>query len=306
MEENDLNLIIKAIESGRCLAFLGAGACTSFKDSLGKDIAGLPTGGQLAQILAGQCSYSNGHPDDLLKVAEYYVYTCSGARDDLEKAVRHEIQKPCLPRPIHTVLAQLEKIQIIITSNYDTLMEEELRRYGRELVTNAYSRSSSTAAHFNHSPLLEEGEVVLHKMHGTVEDPGSIVITESDYIYYLANLYDKDRGMPEYFRKTWIPYCTLLFLGYSLGDWNFRVIWEGVLSGYSAANVTKNAYALVRKPTHQQVKYWTRRNIDIFDQDLTEFAMQLAKHFNLEIPQLGIAKQIPQSTQSTQSTGVTP
>ena len=38
MERDDLNLIINAIESGRCLAFLGAGACTFFKDNLGKEI----------------------------------------------------------------------------------------------------------------------------------------------------------------------------------------------------------------------------------------------------------------------------
>ncbi|MDQ1353855.1 MAG: hypothetical protein QG657_4162 [Acidobacteriota bacterium] len=290
MEREDLNLIINAIDSGRCLAFLGAGACTPFKNNRGEEIPGLPTGSQLARILADKCRYSNGHPDDLLKVAEYFVYTCSGSREDLEKIVRAEIQKPCQPRPIHTVLAQLEKIKIIMTSNYDTLMEEELRQYGRRLVSNIYKRGSSTAAHFNHSPLLEEDEVVLHKMHGTVEDPESIVITESDYIYYLANLNDKDRGMPEYFRKTWIPFCTLLFLGYSLGDWNFRVIWEGVLSGYAAANLKKSAYALVRNPSHQQKTFWTRRNIDVFDQDLNEFAKQLAEHFNLEIPQLGITK----------------
>lgn len=299
MEKDDLNLIFKAIERGRCLAFLGAGACTSFKDSQGKDIPGLPTGRELAEKVAAKCKYSNGHPDDLLKVAEYFVYTCSGDRQDLEKAVRAEIQKPCQPRPIHTVLAQLEKVKIIITSNYDTLMEDEMHKYGRKLVTNAYSRRSSKAAHFNHSPLLEDGEVVLHKMHGTVEDPKSIVITESDYIYYLANLYDKDRGMPEYFRKTWIPHCTWLFLGYSLGDWNFRVIWEGVLAGYTGANVARNAYALVREPTHQQKKYWARRNIDLVEQDLSEFAKQLARYFNLEIPLLGITKQNPQSTGGT-------
>jgi hypothetical protein len=61
-------------------------------------------------------------------------------------------------------------------------------------------------------------------------------------------------------------------------------------------NVRKNAYALVKKSPkkskdfHQQKKYWSRRNVDIFDQDLTEFAVQLAEHFNLEIPQLGIKK----------------
>jgi hypothetical protein len=292
MEKEDLKLIINAIESGKCLAFLGAGACTPFKNHNSEVIKGLPTGGKLAKMLAKKCQYTNGKDYDLLKVAERFLYEHNGDRDRLEKAVREEIQKTCVPRPIHTVLAQLEQVKIIITSNYDNLMEEELRKYGRKLTRNVYSRQNSRAAHFSHSPILEEGEVVLHKMHGTIEEPESIVITESDYISYLANLYDKDRGMPEYFRKTWIPFCTLLFLGYGLADWNFRVIWEGVLSSYASMKVRKDAYALVKKSPrkstdfYQQKKYWSRRNVDIFACDLTKFAKQLAEHFKLEIPQL--------------------
>lgn len=297
MEKEDLNLIINAIESGKCLTFLGAGACTPFNNHKGEEIPGLPTGAQLAKKLAEKCRYSNGNYIDLLKVAEYFLYTCSGDRDELEKAVREEIQKPCVPRPIHTVLAQLKKINTIITTNYDTLMEEELRKYGRILIRNSYNRSNSMAAHFKDPGNLDENDVVLHKMHGTIEEPGSIVITESDYIYYLANLTNEDRGMPVYFRHACISKPILLFLGYGLGDWNFQVIWEGVITDYLARNARKNAYALTRNPTHMQKKYWTRRSVDIYDQDLTEFAVQLAGHFNLEIPQLGIEKQ-PQGSKS--------
>jgi hypothetical protein len=117
-----------------------------------------------------------------------------------------------------------------------------------------------------------------------------MVITESDYIQYLAYLHDIDRGMPEYFRKTIIPQFTLLFLGYSLQDWNFKVLWEGVLASHAASNLRRDAYAIMRQPSHQQAKYWTRRSIDILDMDLTDFAVKLAEHFKLDIPQLGITK----------------
>lgn len=223
-------------------------------------------------------------------MAEYFLYTHSGDREELEKAVRKEIQIACEPRPIHTVLAQLEPVRLIITSNYDTLMEQELNKYNRLLTRHVYNAANPRTGHFDHSPFLEENEVLLHKMHGTVEEPGSLVITQSDYIRYLANLHDVDRGMPEYFRKTMLPHFTLLFLGYSLEDWNFHVIWDGVLSGYASQHLRRNAYALVKDPSHMQVKYWARRNVDVFDQDLTEFAVQLAEHFNLEIPLRGIFK----------------
>ena len=99
--------------------------------------------------------------------------------------------------------------------------------------------------------------------------------------------------MPEYFRKFMIPRLTLLFLGYSLEDWNFRVIWEGVLANYAAGRQQKEAYAIMQSPKPEQVHYWRRRNIDILDLDLTEFAKKLAQRFNLEIPQLGIQPDQP-------------
>jgi hypothetical protein len=289
VKEEDFDLIINAIESGKCLAFLGAGACTPFKNHKGEDIPGLPVGGQLAETLAERCQYTNGKDCDLLKVAEYFLYAYGGDRDPLERAIREEIQKPCTPRPIHTVLAQLEKIKIVITTNYDGLLEQELLHYNRHLLKHVHNPTDSRSGHFDFSIFLEPGEVLLHKMHGSVEIPGSMVVCESDYIKYLASFNDKDRGIPQNIRLL-IPQSTLLFLGYGLGDWNFRVIWEGVLSSYASRNLRKESYALVKSPTHFQRRYWARRNVEIFDQDLTEFAVQLAEHFNLEIPQMGIKK----------------
>ena len=235
MEEQDLQLIFNAIESGKCLAFLGAGACASYRINNQEEL-GLPLGRELAEFLAGRCQYTNGSVYDLQRVSEYFVYYFGGDREPLEKAIKEKIQISCKPRPIHTVLSQLKKIKIVITSNYDMLLENELTKYGRKLTRHVYNPLNPRTGHFIGTTFLEEGDIVLHKMHGSIDEPGSIVITQSDYIQYLANLIDLDRGMPEYFRKIMIPQCTLLFLGYSLEDWNFRVIWEGVLSTYANRN----------------------------------------------------------------------
>lgn len=292
MEAEDFKRIITALETGECLAFLGAGACTPFKNNEGETIPGLPTGAQLAKTLAAKCQYSNGKGNhyDLLEVAEHFLYTFGGDRGPLERAVKEEIQKHCTPPPIHTVLAQLNQVKIVITTNYDDLLEQEFSKYNRKLTRHVYKLRKPDTGLFDYTTFLHKDDVVLHKMHGSIEEPGSMVISQSDFIYYLANLHDVERGMPEYFRKTMIPQCSLLFLGYGLEDWNFRVIWEGVLSNRARGGIKRTAYALVKAPTHRQIKYWITRNIDVFDQDLTDFAVQLAGHFNLEIPQMGISK----------------
>lgn len=290
LPDEDLTLIFNAIESGKCLAFLGAGACTSFQVDDSKEEPGLPTGGELAEWLAEKCEYSNGTVYDLLKVAEYYLYTKSGDREPLEKAIQEKIQIGCKPRPIHTVIAQLCQIKIVITSNYDAILENELNKYGRNLIKHVYNPQNPKTGHFQGPVFFGDTDIILHKMHGSIDEPRSMVITQSDYIRYLAYLNDIDRGMPEYFRKMIIPQFTLLFLGYSLEDWNFQVIWEGVLSQQANLNLNKDAYALVKNPSHMQTRYWAKRKVVVLDQDLTEFARKLAEHFNLEIPQLGIDK----------------
>jgi len=165
-----------------------------------------------------------------------------------------------------------------------------LNKYGRNLIKHVYNPQNPKTGHFQGPVFFGDTDIILHKMHGSIDEPRSMVITQSDYIRYLAYLNDIDRGMPEYFRKMIIPQFTLLFLGYSLEDWNFQVIWEGVLSQQANLNLNKDAYALVKNPSHMQTRYWAKRKVVVLDQDLTEFARKLAEHFNLEIPQLGIDK----------------
>lgn len=284
-----LELIFEAIKDKKCLPFLGAGASAGYRVG-DKEIPGAPLGGRLAEALAAACDYRNGSTYDLARVAEYFVFKKSGRRDELESSVRAEIRKATHPRPIHTALAQLHQVRFVLTSNYDELLETECNRYQRDLIKHYYDRTKPTNGHFDCDLSFGPPGVVLHKMHGTAEEPHSMVITQSDYIRYLANLNDPDRGMPDVIRKYTIPYCNLLFLGYSLEDWNFRVIWEGVLASYRDKAVGLKSYALLKNPTEFQRDFWWERKVKLIDCDLTDFAVKLAEEFKLDLPQLGIVK----------------
>lgn len=115
----------EAIDNGRCLAFLGAGASAGYRLADGTEVAGLPTGARLGELLAESCGYTNGSSSDLPRVADYFLFAKSGNRALLHQALRKHLQLPCEPRPIHHVLAQLPQVRVTLTSNYDT------RRYER-------------------------------------------------------------------------------------------------------------------------------------------------------------------------------
>ncbi len=285
-----LDRIFNAIASNKCLAFLGAGASMSY--ARGQDfVEGLPSGGVLAEMLAQKCGYVNGKAPGLAEVAEYFIFKENGHRDLLEKFLQTEFSRITQPRPIHTAIAQLRQIKIILTSNYDLLLETELAAHRRIINKSVYNRTDTRNAHFIGPVDFDANDVVLHKMHGSIDQPNSMVITRSDYVRYLATLIHPDVGMPEYFWKMMIPQRTLLFLGYSLTDWNFQVIWEGVLAALKTAGRAPTSYAIVKEADDFQKAYWMTRNINLIECDLTEFAIALADRFNLEIPQLGIAKQ---------------
>lgn len=290
MDDQLFQLIRTTIDDGTCLAFLGAGASAGYTDASGSEVPGLPVGGQLSRRIAQSCGYQNGSPTDLARVAEYFLYTKSGNRQLLVQELQEHLP-PCDPRPIHTVLAQLPQIRIAISSNYDTLLEREVERYGRPLTRHVHNPKNSKTGHFEGPFDGEEfagGRLVLHKMHGTLEEPDSVVITQSDYIRYLTDLTDPDRGIPDYFRKWMLPRRHLLFLGYSLNDWNFQVIWEGVLTKQGGSRVGLESYAIVSDASAFDRNYWARRNVTVIEEDLTTFAVRLADAYNLEIPSLGI------------------
>ncbi|MEM9368833.1 MAG: SIR2 family protein, partial [Planctomycetota bacterium] len=109
---------------------------------------------------------------------------------------------------------------------------------------------------------------------------------------YLANWQDSYKGMPASVSRR-LPTSTLLFLGYSLSDWNLLTIWEGVVASYPQGGDEIRSFAVMKNVSNEERDFLARRNINPIECDLTEFAVALAKEFDLEVPQLGITSSAP-------------
>jgi hypothetical protein len=302
------------LKEGKVVPFLGAGASIgprAMDESWTADSRyHLPTGGELSKWLAAKAEFPSDDPHDLTdlgKVASYFEQTIARLRlrERLRSVFDPDKTTTVGPFSIHKCLAAVERPILIVTTNYDTLMESALRARSREfhVVTHPTDVAEHAASVFwwkhgdkaptpvppNQLDIDLKEATVLYKMHGTVgaeERHDSFVITEDDYVEFLARM-----GIPAIFLRHF-KQRYLLFLGYGLQDWNFRVLLKkirdpGPSSGGTPPAHTEprlNYWAIQRDPKRYEEKLWQKRGVDIYNLDLHDFAMKLADAGGLTWP----------------------
>ncbi len=283
------------IQDGTCTPFIGAGACAGT----------LPLGHSLAEQLAASLRRPLTEPSDLQRVAQYLAVE---RRDNAvpKRAVAKIVKTATPPRfegdEPHAALAHIGAA-IYLTTNYDDFMFQALAakqvhavreacRWTPSLLRDEYSVFDDGFAPSRKSP------VVFH-VHGGVglHDNRSIVVTEDDYLDFLVNI-SKDlaqnpkvAGQPAMLPlaiRAAIKSSTLLFVGYSLADIDFRVVLRGLVGSLEPShrvlnvavqiapnNPQRSLEELEQVQTHlQQYFEWTL-NIQIYWADAREFAREL-------------------------------
>ena len=249
--------VADAFASGRVTPVLGAGASLFARPTL-VDEAWLgrypPSARELALYLARRVQFPpSGEPPSLLEVCQY-ASALNGVQalyDHLHAVFDVDFR----PSPLHVLLAtmpsrfrqksRLRRSPLYVTTNYDDLLEVALEEaQGEPFDLVAYMAEGPDAGKVAHrppggslepitSPLSEylaadpDQRTVVLKIHGFVDrrsdsPSDSFVITEDHYISYLTRL-DLDKLLPLRILGR-LKNCHLLFLGYSLSDWNLRAM----------------------------------------------------------------------------------
>ena len=135
----------------------------------------------------------------------------------------------------------------------------------------------------------EDRPIVFH-LHGYVDVPESLVLTEDDYLDFLVSISRERNLIPsriqQAFRET-----SLLFLGYRLADWDFRVLFRS-LAGYLEKSIQQVHVSVQLLPVRDQVpdelkreareyldKYFGRLNIKVYWGTCADFCRELARHW---------------------------
>jgi len=127
-----------------------------------------------------------------------------------------------------------------------------------------------------------ERPVVFH-LHGRAEIPESMVLTEDDYLEFLVTL--AERSEPDQYSAL-LPHqvvralsnTSLIFIGYGLKDWDFRVLHRGlVIRGNAALRRMSVTVQLERTPEAQDYldQYFRRNEVSVYWGRADTFTQQL-------------------------------
>ena len=307
--------IASRIKSGKVTTFLGAGASLIGRKSDTQWTAEthtiLPKGRELSLYLAQAANFpsvDSRDREDLAKVASWFEF--QNSRLDLDEELAGIFHKSTArPGRVHRFLAHIESPMLIVTTNYDTLIEDAFTEARRpfHLVTHPAADSGDAASVYWWKPgakepviepvntlSLELDHPVIYKMHGSViaqkTEYESFVITEEDYIDFLSKM-TYQVAIPSPFRFHFAR-TNLLFLGYGLADWNLRVLLQNIRSGRIAAQAPDifssprmqrgqaGAWAIQLHPSELERGLWKQRNVSIYDQDLDQFIERLEQELS--------------------------
>ncbi|MFX0197653.1 MAG: CHAT domain-containing protein [Candidatus Hodarchaeota archaeon] len=149
------------------------------------------------------------------------------------------------PTEPHALLAKLP-LPIYITTNLSNLLADALADNGKEPRVE-FCRWNEDIAQLpsiydkepNYRPDIKH-PLVFH-LFGHLEKPDSVVLTEDDYFDYLIGVAKNKKLIPEVVGRA-LTDTALLFLGFQLDDWNFRVLFRSVMSQEGRSRRQKYAH----------------------------------------------------------------
>ena len=248
--------LLRYIQRGRCTPILGHGLVEPILGSLR----------EMAQDWADKYHYpmARHERESLPRVAQYLTIQQGQMfpYDDLEESVRHRVQarfvdllpvdlrqgsasvdeliqvigdqqREDAPYEPHKALAQLG-LPIYITTNVDNLLAAALAETGRdpEVVLCPWNRDlERIESVFDREPdyLPTPQRPLVYHLFGRLDRPESLVLTEDDYFDYLIGVTENKDLIPPCVRAM-LTDSALLFLGFSVSDWRFRVLLRSILS----------------------------------------------------------------------------
>lgn len=256
-----------------CTPFLGAGACAGT----------LPLGANVAMQWAQEHHYPLNNPNNLVEVAQFLAvqFDLLFPKEKILKLIAGVKAPDFAARDEpHGVLADLP-LPVYMTTNYDDFMVQALKNRYRDAKqelcrwNEAVQDVPSIFDTPDFSPTV--ANPVVYHLHGHTL-PESLVLTEDDYLNFLASIARNPGLLPSRIQKA-LDLSTCLFIGYRLADWNFRVLFQGLKPRLKITNV-----AVMMPPEDPEVarrqreylnRYYQTMDLHVYWGSARQFAAEL-------------------------------
>jgi hypothetical protein len=265
----ELESVGDKIKDGKVILFMGAAVhCPSPSDpseqkGLYADADRPPMGSELADYFSKKLPQIEGiEKHSLSWLTQFYQVKKSRMEliEEIDKVLANK-----KPSPLVNALAEMN-FKYIITTNYDQLFEQALLRAGKSVqnkgiykpnkpLANGEFRLPEPTTDFANADIKTEAPF-LYKIHGDIEavfekpenggrkryneKEDAIVITDEDYIHFILRMSEKNNlnntatnfnPIPASFTKILADPedITVMFIGYSLMDYNLRLLFKSTL-----------------------------------------------------------------------------
>jgi DNA-binding SARP family transcriptional activator len=283
--EGHFEQVVRALFEGRLVPVLGA------------EVA------ELAARLAKRFDYGE-NASGLPRVAQYIaVMRGSGPLYDELHAL---LERESRPTAIHRFFAALPPVlrerglphQLLVTTSYDIALEAAFLEEGEAVDVVSYVAAGANRGRFCHirpdgsgqlidlpntyaTELSLEQRTVILKLNGQVDrsplrEWESFVVTEDDYIEYLGKT-DVAAAVPVSLAAK-LRRSHFLFLGYTMADWNLRVILNRL---WSDQPLSYRSWAVQPEAKPFEREFWRRRDVDVQELPLERYVETLAGYSGL-------------------------
>jgi hypothetical protein len=301
--EDHYRTIVRELTEGSVVPLLGAGVnlCGRPQDAtFAPGGVYLPNGSELSAHLARRFFYpdaAGARQLDLLRVSQYVV--ADVGTGPLYRELRTLFNADYPTTPVHDFFARLPRLlrdrgtprgQLILTTNYDDALERAFAKEREPVHVVWYiADPEERRGKFWHRPpdgepivikrpnrysLPLDEETVILKIHGAVDRAApvrdSFVITEDHYIDYLAKT-EIEKLLPGNVLLH-LTHSAFLFLGYSMADWNLRVILHRI---WGEQGLSYHSWAIRKDADEVEHALWKARNVKVFDLPLEEYMEEL-------------------------------
>lgn len=240
--------LIDACKNKKCIPFIGAGMSVQSGLSTWSDIIS-----EISDILSEKSEDPKSElmwikDNGALEIADRFKTSLTPA--NYQKYLDKWFDTPgLLPSDAHNLLFSI-KWPFLVTTNFDRLLELAYSNVCNRMARIAITFEQLVRAEATNSPYIL-------KLHGSVDDPESVILTETDY----ARMGTERKDMLDHIEKNIMTFKRLLFIGFSMKDPEIRSAF--LRSRISAKGYAVGDFIVLTAPHKADVEIWEARGLTV-------------------------------------------